>query len=116
MNNMALVYVAQGEYSEAGQLCERTLGIRRRVSGERHLSTIIVMNNLADLYRYEGKCAQAEELFSEALEAGRNSLGQDHEVTLIRGAWATRMPVRAGTLRRRRSIRRCWRRSGALWA
>jgi len=85
MNNLAVLYLQQGEASRAEPLCLKVLEVRRRVLGEDHPDTLISMNNLAGAYRFEGKYAQAEPLLIKALEIKRRVLGEIHHSTAT--AW-----------------------------
>lgn len=68
INNLALLYVNQGRYTEAESLCRRALLIREQQLGPEHPSIATSLNNLAELYRaQEGKDAEAEPLHRRAI-------------------------------------------------
>jgi hypothetical protein len=58
------------------------LGVRRRVLGEEHPSTLASAPNLATSLWYLEKYAEAEEMFEAALAACRRVLGSAHPDTL----------------------------------
>ena len=68
-------------YAMAEPLYEQVLDIRRRVLGDDHPDTAVILNNLALLYRDQGHFAQAEPLLEQALDIRRRVLGNDHVST-----------------------------------
>ena len=62
VNNLALLYQAQGRYGEAEPLYRRALEARERVLGPEHPETLTSVNNLALLYRAQGRYGEAEPL------------------------------------------------------
>jgi tetratricopeptide (TPR) repeat protein len=72
MMNLAQVYDRQGKYQEAESLFNEALDISRRVKGEEHPDTLIIMNNLSS----------AEELLTRVLDMRRSGLGEAHRSTL----------------------------------
>jgi serine/threonine protein kinase len=82
MNNLASLYMNQGELARAKPLFTELLDARRRVLGEEHPDTARTMNNLAMLYEYQGEYKLAEPLYTKALEIKRRVLGEDHPSTL----------------------------------
>jgi tetratricopeptide (TPR) repeat protein len=54
LNNLALLYKAQGEYSKAEPLLKRSLAIAETSLGPEHPSVASMLNNLAELYRRRG--------------------------------------------------------------
>ena len=81
MNNLSLVYMREGKYSEAEALEIQTLEIRKRVLGPEHPQTLQSMTNLANDYLYEGKYPEAEALYTETLEIQKRVLGPEHPDT-----------------------------------
>ena len=55
---------------------------RRRLLGEEHPDTLIIMNNLGAFYSNQRRFAEAEPLFDKVLEARKRILGPDHQYTL----------------------------------
>ena len=55
VNNLALLYEAQGRYGEAEPLYRRALEAYERVLGKEHPDTLISVNNLAGLYQAQGR-------------------------------------------------------------
>ncbi len=60
LNNLALLYKAQGRYAEAEPLYKRSLAIDEKALGPEHPDVATSLNNLAELYRARGKYAEAE--------------------------------------------------------
>src|SRR6187551_2388937 len=54
LNNLALLYQAQGQHGQAEPLYKRSLAIREKVLGADHLDVAESLNNLAELYRNQG--------------------------------------------------------------
>ena len=69
LNNLAVLYQAQGRYGEAEPLFLEALQASREVLGPRHPDTLTSLNNLAVLYQAQGRYGEAEPLFQEALQA-----------------------------------------------
>ena len=82
MNNLGLLYRAQGKYSQAEAPLVRVMEVQRRVLGDEHPNMLLTMNGLALLYGLEGKNAQAEALYTKALETQRRVLGEEHPDTV----------------------------------
>ena len=59
LNNLALVYGAQGKYGEAEELFKRALAIREKALGASHPDVGQSLNNLANVYRDQGKYSEA---------------------------------------------------------
>jgi hypothetical protein len=55
LNNLALLYRAQGRYSEAEPLYREALQASREVLGPRHPNTLASVSNLAVLYQAQGR-------------------------------------------------------------
>jgi len=69
LNNLALLYHAQGKYAEAESLYKRSLAIREKVLEPEHAHVAASLNNLAELYHAQGKYAEAEPLYKRAQAA-----------------------------------------------
>ena len=54
LNNLAVVYQAQGQYGEAEGLFKRALAIREQALGASHLDVARTLNNLAVVYHDQG--------------------------------------------------------------
>ena len=78
LNNLALLYQAQGNYTEAELLFKRSLAISEKALGPEHPAVATNLNNLAGLYDAQGKYAQAEPLFRRALAIFEKALGPEH--------------------------------------
>ncbi|HTR39951.1 MAG TPA: serine/threonine-protein kinase [Bryobacteraceae bacterium] len=75
-------YNELGLYQEAQIHLERSLELRRRVSGEEHPDTLSTMQELGELYIGAGKYAQAEAILAPLLATRRRKLGEYHQDTL----------------------------------
>jgi tetratricopeptide (TPR) repeat protein len=60
LNNLALVYQAQGRYADAEPLYERALAIKEEALGPDHPEVAVTCENMAELYRQIGKEGKAE--------------------------------------------------------
>ena len=67
LNEVALLYKAQGQYAQAEPLYKRALAIREKALGPDHPDVAQSLNNLADLYSAQGRHADAEPLYKRAL-------------------------------------------------
>ncbi|QNI71996.1 tetratricopeptide repeat family protein [Cyanobium sp. NS01] len=83
LNNLALLYVNQAEYSKAEPLYERALAIWEKRLGPEHPTTAIGLNNLAGLYEDQGYYSKAEPLYVRALSIKEKSLGPEHPDTAL---------------------------------
>jgi len=72
----------QGDHARARQLQERVLELARRVLGEEHPDTLILMKSLARTLAAQGDYAGARELQVQVLEVRRRVLGEEHPDTL----------------------------------
>ena len=81
LNNLAVLYSAQGRDAEAEPLHLRALEIRESSLGPDHPDTAASLNNLAILYSAQGRDEEAEPLHLRALEIRESSLGPDHPDT-----------------------------------
>ncbi|VFN05884.1 MAG: Tetratricopeptide repeat-containing protein [Candidatus Kentron sp. G] len=82
INNLALLYQAQGRYGEAELLYERAVVGSERALGAEHPGTLTSINNLAVLYGFQGRYEEAESFSQCALMACKRGLGAEHPVTL----------------------------------
>ncbi|MBD2526353.1 tetratricopeptide repeat protein [Nostoc sp. FACHB-133] len=78
LNNLAGIYRATGQYSEAEPLYKQALELRKRLLGENHPSFATSLNNLAGLYKSTGQYAKAELLYQQALELRKRLWGENH--------------------------------------
>jgi tetratricopeptide (TPR) repeat protein len=81
LNNLAILYEAQGKHEQAEPLLVRALSIREQQLGPQHPDTAQSLNNLAALYRDQGKFAEAEPLYQRALAIYERQLGKEHPWT-----------------------------------
>ena len=67
LDNLALLYRAQGKYAAAEPLYQRSLAIWEKELGPEHPGLATGLNNLAELHRIQGKYAQATRATLERL-------------------------------------------------
>ena len=67
LNNIALLYVQEGNYERAEPMYLQSLDIRKRKLGETHHVYAISLTNLAALYKRIGNHQGAEQLYLEAM-------------------------------------------------
>lgn len=75
LNNLALVYHAQGRYDEAEPMYQRAITITERALGPDHPNLAASLGNLAELYRTQKKYVEAEPLYREAVFIWEQALG-----------------------------------------
>ena len=78
LNNLAELYLAQGNYAAAEPLFQRSLDIYETALGETHPDVAQSLNNLAELYLAQGNYAAAEPLFQRSLDIRETALGETH--------------------------------------
>ena len=81
LNNLALLYEAQGKYVEAEPLYKRALAIDEKAVGPEHPEVATILDNLASLYDAQGRYAEAEPLHKRALAIAEKALGSEHPDT-----------------------------------
>jgi len=69
---------AQGQYTAAISLAERTLALREKVLGKEHLFVATSLNRLGLLYADMGNYSQAEPLYQRSLAIREKVLGKEH--------------------------------------
>jgi tetratricopeptide (TPR) repeat protein len=75
-NNLALVYFAQGKYSEAEVQFNRSLVIRSNTIGENHPAFPKALVNLAALHETQGRYPEAEAGYLRAIDNYKRGLGR----------------------------------------
>lgn len=78
LNQLALVYKAQGRYDEAIEKFEIALEIGEKTIGKEHPSYSTRLNNLANVYRSLGRYEKAIEILMEALAIDAKIIGKTH--------------------------------------
>jgi len=78
LNKLALLYRAQGRFSEAEPLFQQALKIYQTALGATHPNVASVLVNLALLYQAQGRFSEAEPLFQQALKIYQTALGATH--------------------------------------
>ena len=81
LNNLALLYYAQGRYEQALPLYQRALKITEKALGPDHPLVATGLNNLAGLYYARGRYEEALPLLQRAVSIAEKSLGSDHPNT-----------------------------------
>jgi tetratricopeptide (TPR) repeat protein len=78
VDNLAILYQAQGKYDEAEPLYERSLAMTEKFLGPEHPEVAQILDKLASLYQAQGKHAEAEPLHVRALAIVEKALGPTH--------------------------------------
>src|SRR5207253_2390074 len=68
LNNLAALYVSQGDYARAEPLLQKALDVQKQSLGEKHPTYAGRLNNLAALYEAQGDYTRAEPLYQKALD------------------------------------------------
>jgi tetratricopeptide (TPR) repeat protein len=71
-----------GRYNEAGKLFEQVMETKKRVLGEEHPDTLLIMHNLALMFWIQGQWKEAEELEVQIMAIQEKVLGEEHPLTL----------------------------------
>ena len=80
-NNIAGVYVHQGDYPRAREWYQKALAIREKVLGREHPDTATTYNNIAGVYDNQGDYPRALEWYQKALAIREKVLGREHPST-----------------------------------
>lgn len=78
LNDLGVIYYAQGKHAEAVPLYERALAIQENILGREHPLVALTLNNLAALYHAQGKYYKAEPLYERSLAIREKALGPGH--------------------------------------
>jgi eukaryotic-like serine/threonine-protein kinase len=79
---LSVIFLEEGNTSEAEKLQRETLAIQTRVLGPEHPDTVRSMSRLASVFGWQGRIDEAEKLKREALAIERRILGPEHPETL----------------------------------
>ena len=82
INNLGVLYNAQGKMNEAEQMYVRALRGYEEAWGAKHASTLDTVNNLGLLYVDQGKMKEAEQMYLRALRGKEEVWGAKHTSTL----------------------------------
>jgi tetratricopeptide (TPR) repeat protein len=82
VNNLAGLFYAKGDWTNAEPLYRRGLEASERALGPEHPDTLTSVNNLASVLSAKGDSEAAEPLYRRALEACERVLGPEHPATL----------------------------------
>jgi serine/threonine protein kinase/tetratricopeptide (TPR) repeat protein len=77
LDDLAGLYLDQGQPQAAEPLLAGVLKVRRRDQGDENPDTLVTMTNLAEAYRIQGRHSEAIELLEKTLTIGRRVLGED---------------------------------------
>jgi CHAT domain-containing protein/Flp pilus assembly protein TadD len=83
INNIGLLYQAQGRYGEAEQLFKRALSRQEQKLGTGHPDTLTSAHNLALIYLEQGRYGAAESLLKSTLSIEERVLSWNHPNRLI---------------------------------
>ena len=78
LNNLAILYMDQGNYVKAEPLYQRSLAIREKALGKEHPDVATSLNSLANLYTNQGNYEKAEPLYQRSLAIREKALGKEH--------------------------------------
>ncbi|KAL4984572.1 hypothetical protein BDW68DRAFT_190372 [Aspergillus falconensis] len=81
-DNCGLYLSWQGAFAEAEAMHRQALGIKKKVLGAEHPSTLASVDNLGLVLRDQGKYEEAEAMHRQALEGSKKVLGAEHPSTL----------------------------------
>ena len=77
-NTTGVVYNRIGEYSQAKEMHQKALVIRKKIFGEEHAHVTTSYNNLAVVYCSIGEYSQAKEMHQKALVIRKKIFGEEH--------------------------------------
>lgn len=84
LNDLALVLIDVGSYSDAESLLTQSLALHERLRGALHPDVASTANNLGLAYDYQERLDEAERWYRHSLESYRAILGDQHpQVALI---------------------------------
>ena len=78
LSGLGLLYIEQGEYTQAEPLLKRALAIREKALGPDHPYVAQCLHSLGVLYHARGQDTLAEPLHKRALAIREKALGPDH--------------------------------------
>ena len=82
LHNIGWAFQLLGKYKEAERVYRQVLGLKRKVYGGYHHSTLNAMNNFACVFKSVGKYEEAEQMHRQTLELRKKVLGDEHPNTL----------------------------------
>jgi tetratricopeptide (TPR) repeat protein len=82
VNNLAMLYQAQGKYDQAGDMFERVLAMRRNTLGNNHADTLLSINSFGVLQLARGNYSSAELLFQECLDSRKKQFEETHPAVI----------------------------------
>lgn len=75
LNNLALIYVALGKYTDAEKTYQNSLSIYEKSLGKEHPFIGATLDNLAGVYEIQGRFIAAETLLKHAIKIKKKSYG-----------------------------------------
>jgi tetratricopeptide (TPR) repeat protein len=78
LNNLALLYLAQGQHVKAEPLYQQALEIREKALGAEHPNVATSLTGIARLYAKQGQYAKAELLYQRTLQIREKFFGPEH--------------------------------------
>ena len=78
LNDLAVLYRAQGRYAEAEPLSNRALAISEKALGPEHPDVASTSEQPRGALQAQGRYAEAEPLHKRALAIGEKALGPEH--------------------------------------
>ena len=80
LNNLAAIYQARGDETEAERLYRRALAIKKKIFGADNVDVAMTINNLAMLYKGAGRYDKAASLFRRAMKIFEHALEPIHPI------------------------------------
>ena len=81
LNNLAVLFIKQGNYEEAEPLHQEALEIKKFFFGDIHPAIAATLNNMAILYVKQGLIKKAIPLIETSLSILKCTLGTEHRKT-----------------------------------
>ncbi len=81
LDNLALSYDKQGEYTAAEPLHQQALGMKKQLLGESSPNVALSLNNFATSYHFQEKYSLAIPYFEEAIQIFRKTFGDNNSRT-----------------------------------
>jgi tetratricopeptide (TPR) repeat protein len=78
LNNLAVVYFAQGKYNEAIKLYLEAIKVGKKTIGIKHSEYANNLSNLAVVYYAQGKYDESIKLYLEAIKIDKKTIGIEH--------------------------------------
>ena len=100
LNDLGLLYRAEGKFKDAEPLYRRSLAIRENKLGASNPAVAVSLNNLAGLLAAENRYVEAEQKYRRALAIREKALGPDNpQVAIVLNKWPRRTAPRANWMK-----------------